>query len=73
MKCPFCAQELQSGFLNSQSRLYYSQEKRDGGMVFRAEKDDIKLSGPWGAALPVLHCTNCHVIYLSTEFRDKKK
>ena len=72
MKCPFCANELQNGFLNSERGLFYSEEKWDRGLVFCREKDDIKLSGPLGASLPVLRCETCRIVYLSTVFKDKK-
>ena len=72
MDCPFCKKELESGFLHSNSQIFYARENRRSGAACYPEKGDLKLSTFWSAALPVLRCPDCQIICLSTQFRDKK-
>lgn len=69
--CPYCAQEMQEGFLQSSGAILWTPEKADG--IFRPDQDGFFLAKNLLRATPVPshYCKYCRL--LLTKRPEKKK
>ena len=70
MKCPYCNEEMERGYLKSSQRIHWGKEKALGFLP-----DDIKLTKDFwkgffeGFYVEAYHCRHCGKIVISPETR----
>ena len=67
MKCPFCGDEMRSGYLQSTKPIYWSEEK-PSVIIY----SDVKISkGFWaGCHAPADYCSRCKKIITSVPEKE---
>lgn len=70
MKCPFCSEEMLSGYLQNGQRMLWGQTKKKGIFLPNGENDfyvDVGYEGLKGSFLKSDYCSHCHKIIISTK------
>ena len=70
MKCPFCGDEMRSGYLQSTHRFFWSAERI--GILHIMGKDDVKVNkSDWvGAYTEADYCPRCKKIITSVPEKE---
>lgn len=65
MKCPYCNQEMKTGFINTgRTRMLFSAKDRWDTIV---KPDDIVMRKAWRKTVPSFYCENCNIIITQLE------
>ncbi len=63
MKCPYCNNEMRSGFVQGARGVFFSEEERFIFYISRKSKNDIVIASGWQGCSAVAHyCDNCGVL-----------
>lgn len=68
MKCPYCSEEMQQGYLQSARDLYWTQKPKKI-MMIASGKDDFLIGDTTFAGIlaEAEYCPNCKKIIIDTE------
>ena len=73
MKCPYCQQQMQEGFLSSRSPVFWSEEV--SGLPVPTRRGDVLLGGALGLAVrPRAYlCRSCQTVITPYQSRFSKQ
>ncbi|MFQ9892339.1 MAG: PF20097 family protein [Emergencia sp.] len=69
MKCPFCQEEMESGYVQSSHQIMWGKDKNDTFFMPDKNKDEFYISkGIWkGSFTKAEYCNKCKRIIISLE------
>ena len=65
MRCPYCKNEIEYGFVQSNKEIIYTNSEKNSPLVW-ARKGDVRLTpGFWGpATCSAWHCPGCRKVII---------